>query len=118
MRGSSWFGLILATGVLMVSCTKQKTDADKALRIHLPVVNLNLDPQKMEDAYSMAVITQIHRGLLRYNTTGDIRADLAESWTESPDRLIYKFRLRKSNFSDGTPITAKHVQMTFARMWH
>lgn len=101
----------------MVSCTKSKTPATEELRIHLPAVAMNLDPQKMEDAYSMAVATQLYRGLLRYNTTGDIRADLAESWTESEDHKTYRFKMRKATFSDGKPITAKNVQMTFARMF-
>lgn len=101
----------------MVSCTKSKGPAIEGLRIHLPAVTMNLDPQKMEDAYSMAVATQLYRGLLRYNTTGDIRADLAESWTESEDHKTYRFKIRKATFSDGKPITAKNVQMTFARMF-
>lgn len=101
----------------MVGCTKSKIPASEGLRIHLPAVAMNLDPQKMEDAYSMAVATQLYRGLLRYNTTGDIRADLAESWTESDDHKTYRFKIRKATFSDGKPITAKNVQMTFARMF-
>ncbi len=101
----------------MVGCTKSKISAIEGLRIHLPAVTMNLDPQKMEDAYSMAVATQLYRGLLRYNTTGDIRADLAESWTESDDHKTYRFKIRKATFSDGKPITSKNVQMTFARMF-
>ena len=109
--------LVAAVGVFMLSCTKNQKVEQKSLRIHLPIVKMNLDPQKMEDAYSMAVVSQIHRGLLRYNNAGDVRADLAESWTESPDHLSYKFKLKKATFSDGTAITATHVQMTFARLF-
>lgn len=101
----------------MVGCEKSKSAEDGLLRIHLPSVKMNLDPQRMEDAYSMAVVSQLYRGLLRYNTTGDVRADLAESWTESSDHKIYRFKLRNISFSEGSPITAKNVQMTFARMF-
>lgn len=103
-------------GAIVVGCTKNKSN-DQTLRIHFPTVKVNFDPQRMEDAYSMAIATQLYRGLLRYNSTGDIRADLAESWTESDDHRTYRFKLRKANFSDGSPITAKHVQMTFARLF-
>jgi oligopeptide transport system substrate-binding protein len=103
-------------GAIVAGCTKNKS-SDQALRIHFPSVKVNFDPQRMEDAYSMAIATQIYRGLLRYNTTGDIRADLAESWTESDDHRTYRFKLKKATFSDGSPITAKHVQMTFARLF-
>ena len=43
--------------------------------------------------------------------------DLAESWRESKDHLKYRFKLKKAQFSDGTEITAKNVQMSFARMF-
>jgi ABC-type transport system substrate-binding protein len=43
------------------------------------------DPQKMKDAFSMAVVNQIYRGLLRYNSNSDVLPDLAESWSESAD---------------------------------
>lgn len=103
-------------GAVVAGCTKNKSN-DQTLRIHFPSVKVNFDPQRMEDAYSMAIAAQLYRGLLRYNTTGDIRADLAESWTESDDHRTYRFKLRKATFSDGSPITAKHVQMTFARLF-
>ncbi len=107
--------LFLMIGVF-VSCTKQKQD-EKTLKIHFPVYKLVLDPHKMEDLYSMAVITQIYRGLLRYNAPGDVLPDLAESWTESADKKIYRFKLKASKFSDGSKITATNVQMSFARIF-
>lgn len=107
--------LFLMIGVF-VSCTKQKQD-EKTLNIHFPVYKLVLDPHKMEDLYSMAVITQIYRGLLRYNSPGDVLPDLAESWTESADRKTYRFKLKASEFSDGSKVTAANVQMSFARIF-
>ena len=88
------------------------------LKMHFPPVKLILDPHKMEDAYSMAVVGQIFRGLLRYSPKGDVLPDLAESWEESKDHLRYRFKLKAAKFSDGTPITAKNVQISFARMFH
>ena len=66
----------------------------------------------------MAVVGQVHRGLFRYDMTGTVLPDLAESWTESADHLVYRIKLKPSSFSDGTPIQPSHVQMTFARMFH
>lgn len=103
-------------GTAMMSCTDKSKDTS-TLRIHFPSVKMNFDPQRMEDAFSMAIATQLYRGLLRYNATGDIKPDLAESWTESKDHRNYRFKLKKISFSDGTPITATHVQMTFARLF-
>jgi ABC-type transport system substrate-binding protein len=108
----------MVLGVSMIGCTKNQNTDHSRLRIHFPAVNLVLDPQKMEDAYSMAVVSQIHRGLFRYATTGEVLNDLAESWTEAPDHLSYRIKLKSMTFSDGTPITPVHVQMTFARMFN
>lgn len=101
----------------MAGCTKSQPEDHRSLRIHFPVVNLVLDPQKMEDAYSMAVVGQIHRGLFRYNTAGEVLADLAETWTEAADHRSYRIKLKSAKFSDGTPISPVHVQMSFARMF-
>ena len=41
---------------------------------------------------------------------------LAESWTESPDRLVYEFRLRQGvRFHNGDPLTAADVIFSFER---
>ena len=39
---------------------------------------------------------------------------LAESWTESPDGLVYEFKLREGlTFHNGDPFTAEDVQFSF-----
>ena len=41
---------------------------------------------------------------------------LAESWTESPDGLVYEFKLRQGlRFHNGDPCTAEDVKFTFER---
>ena len=41
---------------------------------------------------------------------------LAESWTESPDGLVYEFRLRQGlKFHNGDPVTAEDVKFSFER---
>jgi oligopeptide transport system substrate-binding protein len=99
-----------------MSCAQPRTE-QKTLNIHFPVYKLMLDPHKIEDLYSMAVITQIYRGLLRYSVPGDVLPDIAESWNESSDQKTYRFKLRPTTFSNGLPITATHVQMSFARIF-
>tara|TARA_B110001454_G_scaffold219192_1_gene251180 strand:- start:63700 stop:65136 length:1437 start_codon:yes stop_codon:yes gene_type:complete len=88
------------------------------LNIHLPDVNLQIDPQRMEDAFSMMIAMQLHRGLFRYNQNGDVLTDLAESWVESSDQLNYTIKLKELNFSNGKKITATHVQMSLARLFY
>src|SRR5436309_7718581 len=43
-------------------------------------------------------------------------SSLAESWTESPDGLVYEFKLRRGlKFHNGEPVTAEDVQFSFER---
>jgi peptide/nickel transport system substrate-binding protein len=57
--------------------------------------------------------------LLRYEPGNypKIVGDLAASWTESPDRLTYTFRLHPNvRFHDGTPLTSEDVKASYDRM--
>jgi oligopeptide transport system substrate-binding protein len=101
---------------LTAGCTRQKEDS-LDLKVHIPKVNLQLDPHRMEDAYSMMIVGQLYRGLLRFNSDGDVVPDLAASWKESTDKKSYVFKLRDATFSNGEKITAQNVQMSFARIF-
>lgn len=98
-------------------CVKEQRN-NMALNIHIPDIKIQSDPQKMEDAFSMMIVLQLFRGLLRYDQNGDVMADIAESWTESPDHLRYTFKLKSVTFSNGKSITSRNVQMTFARLFY
>jgi peptide/nickel transport system substrate-binding protein len=48
-----------------------------------------------------------------------IIGDLAESWTVSPDGLVYTFRLHDGvQFHDGSPLTSADVKASFDRISH
>ncbi|OQW49813.1 MAG: hypothetical protein A4S09_03390 [Proteobacteria bacterium SG_bin7] len=98
------------------ACTKRGKE-NMELRINMPEVTINYDPQKMEDMFSMMIALQLFRGLMRYDAAGGIRLDLAAQWEKSKDNLKYTFKLKDMTFSNGKPITSRHVQMTFARMF-
>lgn len=108
--------VIFVAIVLLVGCTKKEKEKLE-LKIHHPIVELRLDPHTMEDAYSMMINSQLYRGLFRYSATGAAENDLVESWKESADRLTYTFKLKTALFSNGEPITAQNVQLSFARLF-
>src|ERR1700730_11404910 len=48
-----------------------------------------------------------------------VTGDLAESWTVSPDKRVYTFKLRAGVlFHDGTPLTAADVKASYERIVH
>ena len=59
--------------------------------------------------------------LLKFDTANypQITGDLAESWTVSPDKLTYSFKLRPNVlFHDGTPLTSSDVKASYQRIIH
>jgi peptide/nickel transport system substrate-binding protein len=59
--------------------------------------------------------------LLKFDTANypQVTGDLAESWSVSPDKLTYSFRLRPGVlFHDGTPLTAFDVKASYERIAH
>ena len=55
------------------------------------------------------VPTNIVEPLVYFDEAGQAQPGVAESWSISDDRLTYEFKIRKVNFSDGTPVTAEDV---------
>ncbi|WP_113702349.1 ABC transporter substrate-binding protein [Nonomuraea lactucae] len=67
------------------------------------------------------VSTSIHRWMYGFLTVPDPKtlqpsADLAESWTTSPDGLTWTFKIRQAKWSDGKPITAEDAAWTFNKI--
>ena len=58
----------------------------------------------------------IHDALVRPLPGQKMGPSLAESWTESPDGLVYEFKLRRGlKFHNGDPLTAEDVKFSFER---
>jgi peptide/nickel transport system substrate-binding protein len=58
----------------------------------------------------------IHDALVRPLPGEKMGNSVAESWTESPDGLVYEFKLRPGlKFHNGDPVTAEDVQFSFER---
>ena len=59
----------------------------------------------------------IYSGLLRAGQNGELIPDIAESYTISPDSLVYTFRLKDNiYFHDGTKLTADDVIFTIEKI--
>ena len=76
-----------------------------------------LDPHLVSGVPEHRIYYSLFEGL----TTNDPKTaagipGLAESWTVSDDGTVYTFKLRKTTWSDGVPITAKTVVGSWIRM--
>jgi peptide/nickel transport system substrate-binding protein len=68
-----------------------------------------------QETSSTIPLSLVFNGLVDQNfVTGEIEPDLAESWSLSPDRRTWTFRLRRGvKWHDGQPFTAADVDFTF-----
>lgn len=72
-----------------------------------------LDPRKARDLYSMNVIRMFFEGLTRTSKEQKVELALAQSVDISEDGLQYRFRLRKSHWSNADAVTS----LDFAESW-
>lgn len=70
---------------------------------------LTLDPHKTVLLIEFAINMDMFEGLFAPDASGSPIPALAESWVVSDDGRIWRFTLRDSNWSDGTPVTAHDV---------
>lgn len=76
----------------------------------------SLDPAKIQGVPEHRIFETLFEGLIVYNPqSADGVPGLAESWEVSEDGMTYTFKLRKANWSDGTPITAHDVVYSWLR---
>ena len=73
----------------------------------------SVNPLMPQNAADFDLIALVFSGLTRSFPDGSLGADLAESWTISPDGKIYTFTLRAgATWHDGHPVTADDVVFT------
>lgn len=77
----------------------------------------NLDPTFMMGTPEFRLYRALFEGLVVPNAkTGKAEPGLAESWVVSEDMKTYSFKLRNTQWSDGTPISAQDVVDSWLRI--
>jgi oligopeptide transport system substrate-binding protein len=76
----------------------------------------SLDPHKVSGTWESAVVGEMFVGLTAENIKAEPIPGVAESWTISEDGKTYTFKLRESNWSDGTPFTANDFVFSMQRI--
>src|SRR5262245_49407595 len=86
------------------------------LRFGLSAWPPNLQPWVTTGASAGTVKLMIHRSLLSYSNKGELRGELAESWSLAGDGA-WVFKLRPNCvFHNGEPVTADDVKWTIEQI--
>jgi oligopeptide transport system substrate-binding protein len=90
--------------------------AEQILRYAIVGDPPTLDPSPAQDAVSIAVLGNLHRGLVYYDKDFNLVPALAESWDVSEDAQTLTFHLREATYSNGDPIVAGDFVYSFRRL--
>lgn len=71
------------------------------------LANPNLEPL---DPPAASLTEAVAQGLVRFDAAGQIEPALAQSWIVSDDGLRYTFRLARTEWANGNPVTAEQVE--------
>ena len=76
----------------------------------------SIDPHKAQGTWENDVIGDMFIGLFTEDPKANPVPGVAESWVVSEDQLTWTFKLRQTNWSDGTPVTAKDFEFALRRL--
>lgn len=119
-----WFVLLTAAAltVALAGCGASKkedksgTDEQyKVLRVGWSYEPSSMDPHRANEDAAYDALRMMVEGLVR-NINGEAVPGIAKSWEVSDNNMEYTFHLRKSVFSDGSPVTARDFHYSILRL--
>jgi peptide/nickel transport system substrate-binding protein len=108
---------LVVTGLFGVARAQRSPEGQLVLSFALSVLPTYLDPAEATQPIAAAsCLYALHDALIKPLPGNPMAPALAESWTESPDGLVYDFTLREGvTFHNGDPFTAEDVKFSFGR---
>lgn len=117
MRTAKWLTVSGAALLAGLSVVASLAEASGTLTIGRREDGTTFDPIKSAQNVDFWVFSNVYDVLVRVDKSGTkLEPGLAESWTISPDGLVYTFKMRDAKFEDGSPITAKDAAFSLIRI--
>jgi peptide/nickel transport system substrate-binding protein len=113
--------ILLCAGLVFLASqalAEQRAPSGKAVMAwHVTISPSWFDPSTAPPQITpFGMLYAIHDALVRPYPGEKMGPSLAESWSESPDGLVYEFKLRANlKFHNGDPLTADDVKFSFER---
>lgn len=108
--------ILLLIFIFTTGCSVPAND-NNTVYLRLKEDPTTLDPVYIVDVAGGVIAAKLYNGLIRFDDKWNIVPDLAESWTVSPDGLVYAFKIRKNvKFSDGRLLKSDIIKKSFERV--
>src|SRR5262249_5705713 len=115
---ATWLCVLLAGDVWAEPAAAYKPEGEMRFALYVTISPAWFDPAQVPAA-SLNIFWfgyGLHDALVKPMPGNPMAPSLAESWTVSPDQLVYEFKLREGlNFHNGDPFTAEDVKFSFLR---
>ncbi|MBS1983546.1 MAG: hypothetical protein JST16_05180 [Bdellovibrionales bacterium] len=108
--------LVPVTAGILYFMGAQKAQEGVAVLLKPQARGTTLDPSKIMFIIEYDYIRTLSARLIGTEKDGTYRNELAESISFDPTKTLVKIALRKAQYSDGSPITARDVEATFKRL--
>src|SRR5438132_11881916 len=92
-------------------------EGQMTLALHFSLAPTLFEPAETPGVVSpYMILYALHDAMVKPMPGKNMAPSLAESWSTSPDGLVYEFVLRKGvRFHNGDPVTAEDVKFSFER---
>ena len=117
LRRSTCALLLLMLAAVPVGRLEAASEGQVTWGIHVSLVPSWFDPAETTGIVTpFMVMYALHDAMVKPMPGNPLAPSLAESWTVSPDGLVYEFVLRAGvRFQNGDPVTAEDVKFSFER---
>src|SRR5258705_3075594 len=108
---------VLMLGTIQDAAGQAAPAGEVIIAWHVTIAPTWFDPSSAPPQITpFGTLYAIHDALARPMPNQKMGASLAESWTESPDGLVYEVKLRRGlKFHNGDPVTTEDVKFSFER---
>ena len=119
-RLSTWIALVsllLMASLAAEAGAQAQPDGLLTVAFDASIAPSFLDPAQTSGlATPFVFLYALHDALIKPMPGNNMAPSLAEAWKESPDGLVYEFKLREGlRFHNGDPFTAEDVKFSFHR---